>query len=124
MAWVEWGVIPPGVDVDTDSDNTGEIDETPEEDLIEGEDPMGSGGGSTLTGNLIHLNRDDDDTNGVEDRLQGPGPLSFDDDELELMTIKVDDMPASDWVSGAAGGSEGLGFGGHNTDIGKLGNLR
>jgi len=46
--------------------------------------------------------------------LEGPGPLQlpgggrFNDDDLEPAILKVDDMAASAWASGAAGGAQGL----------------
>jgi hypothetical protein len=60
-----------------------------------------------VPGNVLHLNHDDDNNNQVEDREEGPGPLGFNDDDLELAVLKVDEMAASAWVGGAAGGSEG-----------------
>ena len=93
-----------GVDIDTDSDNSGFVDETPQEDAVEDDPP----GGESVPGNVLHWNHDDDDNNGVEDRLQGPGPLGFDDNDLELALLKVDDVAASAWVAGAAAGYHGL----------------
>jgi len=104
-------VMAPPVDIDTDSDNNGSIDQTPYEDSIEA---GGSGGYGGYCGNILHWNHDDDNGNSVEDRLEGPGPLQlpgggpFNDDDLEPAILKVDYLPASAWASGAAGGSQGL----------------
>jgi len=103
-------VMAPPVDIDTDSDNNGTIDQTPYEDSIEA---GGSGGSGGYCGNILHWNHDDDNGNGVQDGLEGPGPLQlpgggpFNDDDLEPAILKVDNLSAYAWASGAAGGSEG-----------------
>ena len=66
-----------------------------------------------MVGNILAWNIDDDNGNSVEDRLEGPGPLQlpgggpFNDHDLEPAILKVDDLLASAWTSGAAGGAEG-----------------
>jgi hypothetical protein len=99
-------VLAPPVDIHTDSDNNGTIDQTANEDAIEA--PPSGGGG-----NYLHLNHDDDNNNGVQDRLEGPGPLElpgggpFNDNDIEPAILKVDDMAASAWTASAAGGAQG-----------------
>jgi len=60
----------------------------------------GGSGGYSVPGNILAWNGDDNG-NGVEDRLEGPGPLQFpgggplNDLDLEPAILKVDDMLAS-----------------------------
>ncbi|MEX2175130.1 MAG: dockerin type I domain-containing protein [Pirellulaceae bacterium] len=74
----------PKVDLDTDSDNTGTIEGTAEED---GEEMK-------MPGNIIHRNWDDDDQNGVID-YNDAGPLvwpngdPFWDNDLEPLTFAI-----------------------------------
>jgi len=64
------------VDIDTDSNNNGAIEGSPEEDAIEMQVP----------GNLLLLNDDDDNVNGVEDRNESLA-TRFIDDDLEPILL-------------------------------------
>jgi hypothetical protein len=73
----------PRVDIDTDSDNSGAIDGTQAEDVIEMDAP----------GNVIRLNDDDDDGNGRPDKDDTTYPFNAQgngDDDLEPIRLSFD----------------------------------
>ncbi|MFH1923956.1 MAG: Ig-like domain-containing protein, partial [Planctomycetota bacterium] len=88
-ATVSIDVVRPVPDIDTDSDNNGMIDGTQYEDDEEMKDP----------GRLVYYNADDDNGNGVQDRLD-PGPLvdgtgqPVNDDDLKPATLAIDPLGA------------------------------
>ena len=71
-----------GLDIDTDSDNSGEVDGSVSEDDLE--DVAGSG--IDEVGKRIFVNKDDDNKNGVPDNVDSSGGLGEDD----FAEIKLD----------------------------------